>query len=85
MRELFGDAMRYFPFLAAGIDEQQIFLPVVEEAEIALRVAGFVAGAWPLTGGGCAASGCKAVRRTVAFRGIFRSRLDGAPVADGQP
>ncbi len=40
MRELFGDAVRDLPFLAAGIDEQQIFLPVVEEAEIALRIAG---------------------------------------------
>ena len=39
--ELFGDAVRDFPFLAAGVDEQQIFLPVVEEAEIALRVARF--------------------------------------------
>ena len=39
MRKLFGDAVRHLPFLAAGIDEQQIFLPVVEEAEIALRIA----------------------------------------------
>ena len=39
MRELFGDAVRDLPFLAAGVDEQQIFLPVVEEAEIALRIA----------------------------------------------
>ena len=38
VRELFGNAVRDFPLLAAGIDEQQIFLPVVEEAEIALRV-----------------------------------------------
>ena len=38
VRKLFGDAVRHFPFFAAGIDEQQIFLPVVEEAEIALRI-----------------------------------------------
>ena len=38
MREFFGDAVRDLPFLAAGVDEQQIFLPVVEEAEIALRI-----------------------------------------------
>ncbi len=38
--ELFGDAVRDLPLLAAGVDEQQIFLPVVEEAEIALRIAG---------------------------------------------
>src|SRR6478752_832820 len=38
MRKLLGDAVRYFPLFAARIDEQQIFLPVVEEAEIALRV-----------------------------------------------
>ena len=40
MRELLGDAVRHLPLLAAGVDEQQIFLPVVEEAEIALRIAG---------------------------------------------
>jgi hypothetical protein len=38
--ELFRDAVRHFPFFAARVDEQQVFLPVVEEAEIALRVAG---------------------------------------------
>ena len=32
-----ADAVRHHPFLAAGIDKQQIFLAVVEEAEIALR------------------------------------------------
>ena len=37
--EFFGDAVRDLPFLAAGVDEQQIFLPVVEEAEVALRIA----------------------------------------------
>ena len=37
--ELFGDAVRHLPLFAAGVDEQQILLPVVEEAEIALRVA----------------------------------------------
>ena len=31
--------LRHFPLLAAGVDEEQILLPVVEEAEIALRVA----------------------------------------------
>ena len=30
--------LRDHPLLAAGVDEQQIFLPIVEEAEIALRV-----------------------------------------------
>src|SRR5215472_6482348 len=37
--ELERDAARDHPFFAAGIDEQQVLLPVVEEAEIALRVA----------------------------------------------
>jgi len=32
--------VRHLPFLAAGVDEQQILLPVVEEAEIALWIAG---------------------------------------------
>ena len=32
------DAVRDHPFLAAGVHEQQIFLPVVEEAEIAGRI-----------------------------------------------
>ena len=36
--ELQRHAVRDHPFLAAGVDEQQILLPVVEEAEIALRV-----------------------------------------------
>ena len=36
--ELEIDAVGDLPLLAAGVDEQQIFLPVVEEAEIALRV-----------------------------------------------
>jgi hypothetical protein len=40
MRELLGDAVRHLPLLAAGIDEQQILLPVVEEAEIALWIGG---------------------------------------------
>ena len=39
MRQFLGDAVRDLPLLAAGVDEQQIFLPVVEEAEIALRIA----------------------------------------------
>ena len=43
VHELFGDAVRHLPLLAAGVDEQQIFLPVVEEAEIALRVVGLAA------------------------------------------
>ena len=42
--ELHADALRDFPFLAAGVHEQQIFLPVVEEAEIALRVVARLAG-----------------------------------------
>src|SRR5262249_57523231 len=33
------DAARDHPFLAAGIDEQQILLAVVEEAEVALGIA----------------------------------------------
>jgi hypothetical protein len=33
--ELERDAVAHHPLLAAGVDEQQIFLPVVEEAEIA--------------------------------------------------
>ena len=32
------DPVGDFPFLRAGVHEQQIFLPVVEEAEIALRI-----------------------------------------------
>src|SRR5208282_4013439 len=39
MAELFGDAARHFPLFAAGVDEEEILLPIVEEAEIALRVA----------------------------------------------
>ena len=37
--ELEADPARHHPLLAAGIHEQQIFLPVVEEAEIALGIA----------------------------------------------
>ena len=33
------DALADHPFFAAGVDEQQILLPVVEETEIALRIA----------------------------------------------
>ena len=36
--KLKSDALADHPFLAAGVDEQQILLPVVEEAEIALRI-----------------------------------------------
>src|ERR1700688_3819330 len=36
--EFLGDAMRHFPFFTAGIDEEQILLAVIEEAEIALRI-----------------------------------------------
>ena len=32
------DAVRHHPLFAAGVDEQQILLPVVEEAEVALRI-----------------------------------------------
>ena len=42
--ELHADTMRDFPFLRAGVHEQQIFLPVVEEAEIALRVVARLSG-----------------------------------------
>src|SRR5262245_41512046 len=37
--DLKRDAAGDHPFFAAGIDEQQVLLPVVEEAEVALRVA----------------------------------------------
>ena len=37
VRELQADAARDHALLAAGVDEQQIFLPVVEEAEVARR------------------------------------------------
>jgi len=30
--------VRHHPLFAAGVDEQQILLPVVEEAEVARRV-----------------------------------------------
>ena len=40
VHQLLGNAVRHLPLLAAGVDEEQIFLPVVEEAEIALRVVG---------------------------------------------
>src|SRR6266404_553969 len=33
------DAARDHPFFAAGVDEQQVLLPVVEEAEVALGIA----------------------------------------------
>ena len=36
--ELERDAARHHPLLRAGVDEQQILLPVVEEAEVAQRV-----------------------------------------------
>ena len=42
--EFFGDAVCDLPFLAAGVDEQQILLPVIEKAEIALRVFGRLTG-----------------------------------------
>ena len=35
MAELHADAARDHLLLAAGVDEQQVFLPVVEEAEVA--------------------------------------------------
>src|SRR5271169_2261779 len=72
MRKLFGDAVRYFPLLAARVDEQQIFLPVVEEAEIALRVAARLSrGRWRrarLTGGGLR---CKWLQRRSGGRSRF--------------
>ena len=37
--ELEPDPAGDHPLFAAGVDEQQVFLPVVEEAEVALRVA----------------------------------------------
>ena len=40
VHQLLGNAVRHLPLLAAGVDEEQILLPVVEEAEIALRVVG---------------------------------------------
>ena len=36
--ELKRDTIGDDPFFAAGVDEQEIFLPIVEEAEIALRI-----------------------------------------------
>ena len=47
--QLERDAVADHPFLAAGVHEQQIFLPVVEEAEVMLRIA--LAG-WQLCGWG---------------------------------
>ena len=38
--EFEADTLCDHPLLAAGIDEQKIFLPVVEEAEVPLRVFG---------------------------------------------
>jgi len=38
--ELFRNAVRDLPFLTAGIDEEQILLPIIEKAEVALRVVG---------------------------------------------
>ena len=38
MGEFFGDAVGDLPFLAASIDEEQVFLAVVEETEIPLRI-----------------------------------------------
>ena len=38
LRELERDAVRHHPFFRAGVDEQQVLLPVVEEAEVALRI-----------------------------------------------
>ncbi|MGY3451073.1 hypothetical protein ACVILH_003415 [Bradyrhizobium sp. USDA 4353] len=37
--ELEADALGHHPLLATGVHEQQIFLPVLEEAEIALGIA----------------------------------------------
>src|SRR5690349_9612435 len=42
--ELQSDARSDFPFLGTGVDEQKIFLAIVEEAEIALRIVGGEAG-----------------------------------------
>ena len=44
--ELLGNAVRHLPLLAAGVDEEEILLPVVEEAEIALRVVGMQRRGW---------------------------------------
>jgi len=40
--ELERDTIGDDPFFAAGVDEQEILLPIVEEAEITLRI--FLAG-----------------------------------------
>ena len=42
--ELHADAIGDLPFFAAGVHEQQIFLPVIEEAEVARRVVAGLAG-----------------------------------------
>ena len=72
--ELEADAVGDLPFLRAGVDEQQIFLPVVEEAEIALGSSL----AWPEATGG--ASG---VTIGKPFGGASNSmrRRGGAPSA----
>jgi hypothetical protein len=44
MRQLFGDAVRDFPLLAASVDEEQIFLPVVEKPKVSLRIGRRAAG-----------------------------------------
>ena len=72
--ELERDAVRHHPLFAAGVDEQQILLPVVEEAEIALRIVA-VAG-WRRGGAAVGATGasgggrrCDALRRARHHRG----------------
>ena len=87
MRKLLGDAVRHLPLFAAGVDEQQIFLPVVEEAEIALRVR--LARTMRGRGGGRRhaerVNSARRLQRLQVAYAIVQSRLDGAPVADEQP
>ena len=46
--ELHRDALRHHPLLAAGVDEQQVLLAVVVEAEIAAAAHRRIPREWPL-------------------------------------
>ena len=80
--ELHADALGDHPFLAAGSDEQQIFLAVVVEAEILCGLAG---GRRPVTAAKAAGAPCTAARRLARDEGMHAlHRIDRDAAAEPQ-
>ena len=77
--ELHADAARDHLLLAAGVDEQQVLLTVVEEAEVA-RGRALAASAWPCV----ACRGCADVTRSSGISSRGRGgRLDAVAGQEG--